>query len=30
MGSRQPDDLPGGVLILDVAAGYAFVFGLAR
>jgi len=30
MGSRQPDDAPGGVLVLNVATGYAFVLGLAR
>ena len=29
MGSRQPDYAPGGVLVLDVATGYAFVLGLA-
>ena len=30
MGSCQPDDAPDGVLVLDVATGYAFVLGLAR
>ena len=30
MGSRQPDYAPGGVLVLNVATGYAFVLGLAR
>jgi hypothetical protein len=30
MGSHQPDDTPDGVLILNVATGYAFVFVLAR
>jgi len=30
MGSRQPDDAPDSVLVLNVATGYAFVLGLAR